>query len=306
MISFLNSSQDSFRSQFFILNKINSVRESSDENTENIMLDYLPKIQDILQDMTNLEELKSKGEKQQYIMFKSNLIAKVNQYLKELSQPQNNWISNNTDSSLLEEYKQQLQGILEVLSQSNTHSEISYIYQNQDNRENYQKMVQQDRVDSEIVSEKTLSSKTMSQMISEKPSLPSKEYHKSDYTNRQTGTFVYEHDPYHDNSKTIHKSTLDQKVGFNPEISRNARFTFKNISSDKLDYKMRSGRDMYETIDKIRERERTNGYCKRFNETQVKLVQEKIKRKNDLWKTQNEKQIWKHQLMKGSILFVTK
>jgi hypothetical protein len=302
VLSFLDGSGDSYRSQHFILNKLSSIRANPNQNPETVMVDYLPKIQDILKDMKNLEELKSRGEQQQYRIFKSNLISKVNIYLQELNQQKSTWScnSNNMDSSLLEEYKQQLKGILDVLSQPETHSEISYS-QNGNQGTEQGKVIEQTRTNnSQVITEKTFSSNNMSQMMqSEKRNFHVEEQNKD---HRQTGKFVYEQNPNFENSKTMNRSTLDQKLNCTGEVARKQRFTFKNISSDKREYVMKS-KDFYETIDRAREQNKINNYCKKFNDVQVQLVQEKIKRKNDLWETEKEKQKWKQQLMKGGLIF---
>lgn len=303
MISFLESSQDSFRSQQFVLERLARLKEKSNPEPKSSLLDCLPRIQEILAGMRHLEEFRARGEQDQCRHFKLELITKVQMYLDELAKQRalelEKTESPSMDTSLVNEYKQQLEGILEVLSQPEpeTHSTVA---NSQSHRAKQSLVKKSQRVmsRSRSFSQKTYSSNNLSPIGNAERKHLFRPDQKGGLGNSQfkrTGGFVCGETEEGVHSERTNRTTLDQKLGVRDQ---NQRFTFKHISSEK-----RGGNgglnELEETLGRARTDWKGEDYCQKFNEAQVKLFREKIKRKRDLLRSMDSKQQWKAQLLRG-------
>ena len=275
------------------------------------LLDCLPKIQEILTDMQTLESLKAGGREADRRDFHEMLVSKVNQYLEEIRQQKRVWASSSpSDASLIEEYEEQLEGILQMLGRSE--QEDPQMGQSRQHSPHHPSHFH--RGDGSIrlgasasYSKRTLSSKSGSYLSgSERGGKREKEEQgkverkgkreKLSEEFQRTGAFDYE-----EGSETAtNRTTVEHKLQFHP-LQNQQRFTFKKMSSEN-----RGGESGYlgETLG--RERRAEGGerakYCEKFNEAQVKLAQEKIRRKEDMLRTRHSRDQWKFRMMKGRLM----
>lgn len=119
ILSFLDSAHDNLRTQNFLFSKLADLKNSSPVLDSSPLLECLPKIQEILGDMQTLEELKVGENSDQFAQFKAALIEKVNTYLSEIRSQRQGWFGGGGEmnTSLVREYEEQLEGILEALVQ---------------------------------------------------------------------------------------------------------------------------------------------------------------------------------------------
>lgn len=301
VVSFLEAAQDSFRSQQFVLDKLARLKIEPEAQPKSSLLDCLPRIQEILADMRHLEDFRARGEHDQSKRFKLELVTKVQTYLEELAKQKvrvlNGADTHTMDASLVDEYKQQLEGILEVLSQSEpeTHS-VAQMSQKKSAQKKSERADTRRMSRSRSFSQKTYSSNNLSLTRQEREKhlfRPPKERMEETGQFRPTGGFVCgEID-----SDRTNRTTIDQKLRLGPR-NQNQRFTFKQISSEQRRAK-RGSDELRETLGKAEPRWKGEDYCRKFNEAQVKLFREKIKRKRDLLRNKDNQQKWKERLLKG-------
>lgn len=280
-LTFLDAASDSFRSQKFVLSRLAQLSQGAPGEGRPPLLSFLPKIQGILADMRRLEQDRAGAEADAFARRKSALEAKVRGFLGELDRGQTGPGEGaaETDAALEKEFRQQLEGILEALAET----EAAPLGQSPGKQS-------QSEAPAKESFEGSRSGRGKAETRKSGASLSVDGGEGRFFAEQPRRGAPFERDAAGGSpSEKTHRSTVEQKVG----RPRSQRFTFQVQDS--------GGR-----LRKARAESGGEDFCRKFGEAQMDLFREKLERRKESARHEWRRRAWDAERAKGGLTRATR